>query len=694
MRFLVVLSLAAAQSPNCPCVDADFYDWSSTQTPDNGLCNGNWYGHFEDGGPFCVPIKQSRGGPIGTGTCETWDDMLTGHCVCDAENCDSFVPKPWCADSYCYVDPDRCDADFVASETFFYPEVTKADGSGKLYYSYATCGGSTSDFARWSLTERATAADLILTVEGYLESLVEDVHATFKDLNDGESDLDACEAIDSCDCDTCRANTCQGWSDVNCGRTGQKSCSECDFGKLSITYPRLADESSREIKLGKCMGQNLEYQFKQIVKREYSSSSRVAYIYFGTHNTGLFAQWPAMTWCPNAVGSSGNYDPRFRPWYVVSATGPKDIVIILDKSGSMQTQTSMTCTPDMEWTCSSPPCPKICASGTKMTRWEQAQFAIKKLLLTFADYDYVGIVAFSGVTARPDVTEESDFPYEERLVKTTKNGKLDLEDWVQSKSANGGTDFYQAFDNAFEVLLNSQTDGKSSRCSPIMLFMTDGVDESGRDMLDEIAIMQGQLAKPVPIHTYTFGEFEGLPVEEQRKAQLPVKIACANKGIGYEITDGGDLASTMSDYYRYWANSVPISEATSPSKRWVKYIDAGTGDTELFAGCSPIYDPLELLDGDVNLLGVVCMDINMIIDLEDLEGKADYFDVYRNKIDVNSKSCITPRGYSEVELQELRGSSRCSSQDMTKDQYNEIAKDQDSFSSLPMLILAAIIAIF
>ena len=42
--------------------------------------------------------------------------------------------------------------------------------------------------------------------------------------------------------------------------------------------------------------------------------------------------------CPNG---KNDYDPRKRPWYVSASSGPKDVVLILDTSGSMKDQGRM-----------------------------------------------------------------------------------------------------------------------------------------------------------------------------------------------------------------------------------------------------------------------------------------------------------------------------------------------------------------
>ena len=53
-------------------------------------------------------------------------------------------------------------------------------------------------------------------------------------------------------------------------------------------------------------------------------------MYFGSKN-GAFRIYPARQ-----TDECGSYDPRIRPWYVAGSSGPKNIIMILDTSGSMQ----------------------------------------------------------------------------------------------------------------------------------------------------------------------------------------------------------------------------------------------------------------------------------------------------------------------------------------------------------------------
>lgn len=63
----------------------------------------------------------------------------------------------------------------------------------------------------------------------------------------------------------------------------------------------------------------------------------------------------------------GDYDPRVRPWYVAASSGPKDVVIIMDISGSMVDE----------------------------GRLALAQDAVASVLGTINEHTYVNIVLFS-----------------------------------------------------------------------------------------------------------------------------------------------------------------------------------------------------------------------------------------------------------------------------------------------------------
>lgn len=66
-------------------------------------------------------------------------------------------------------------------------------------------------------------------------------------------------------------------------------------------------------------------------------------------------------------GECGEYDPRIRPWYVAASSGPKDVVILLDISSSMQNQ----------------------------GRLDLAKDAVESVLNTMNDHTFVNVVTFS-----------------------------------------------------------------------------------------------------------------------------------------------------------------------------------------------------------------------------------------------------------------------------------------------------------
>lgn len=78
-----------------------------------------------------------------------------------------------------------------------------------------------------------------------------------------------------------------------------------------------------------CASASLDDQFKYV---KYWMSDKIGRAYFGS-NFGLFRGFPA--YYQGSSSSCSDYDPRFRPWYVAATSGSKNIVLIIDVSGSM-----------------------------------------------------------------------------------------------------------------------------------------------------------------------------------------------------------------------------------------------------------------------------------------------------------------------------------------------------------------------
>ena len=153
-------------------------------------------------------------------------------------------------------------------------------------------------------------------------------------------------------------------------------------------------------------------------------------MYFGSQN-GIFRIYPARQ-----SEECGVYDPRVRPWFVAGSSGPKNVVLILDVSGSMM-------------------------NGNRFSLMKQAA---RRIISTLTVSDRILIVPFSS-TAEP-ITENGF------MFKATKDNKEILENRVENLEAVGSTNFHDAFLKAFDVLDASVTEEITAACNTAILFLT------------------------------------------------------------------------------------------------------------------------------------------------------------------------------------------------------------------------------
>eukprot|EP00665_Eupelagonemidae_sp_cell47_P004698 gene4697-8967_t len=366
--LLLLLPVASpAASTQCPCLTA----YPSSITPGTITVAGAQYS---------VP-----------------NDFGIGSCKAHEENTEPFCNVPdypsWCNTSWCYVDSDNCNNHLYTESTYWEP-------MGVMKYSYSTCGTSNT-FTNWLIDETGSGGSgggsyslstLASVMHSYLIGISNSLESNdweVKSLISGSSTA-GCSTASSCPCSGCTANSVYNGESIS-------------FHGATYTVTT-SDTTSTQAKVDECLAGIIMENFMHVASRE-ASTTRVGFAYAGFQDIGNFVQWPGIEWCPT------DYDPRFRPWYAAAASGPKDVVIVVDVSGSMS------------------------ISG----RIDLAKSAVLAVIDTFTAADYATIVIFS----------DSASSFSASLGKMDKTRRLAMKAWAESNVyAGGGTNFVGAFDKA------------------------------------------------------------------------------------------------------------------------------------------------------------------------------------------------------------------------------------------------------
>uniref|UniRef100_A0A8C7J2E7 Calcium channel, voltage-dependent, alpha 2/delta subunit 2a n=1 Tax=Oncorhynchus kisutch TaxID=8019 RepID=A0A8C7J2E7_ONCKI len=178
---------------------------------------------------------------------------------------------------------------------------------------------------------------------------------------------------------------------------------------------------------------------------------------FGS-STGVTRYYPATPWrAPNKIDL---YDVRRRPWYIQGASSPKDMIIIVDVSGSV--------------------------SGLTLKLMKSS---VMQMLDTLSDDDYVNVARFN---------EKADavVPCFKTLVQATMRNKKIFKESIMNMQAKGTTDYKSGFQFAFEQLLND-TGAPRAGCNKMIMMFTDGGEDRAQDIFEKYN-WPNKTVSPVP----------------------------------------------------------------------------------------------------------------------------------------------------------------------------------------------------
>merc|ERR1711892_1333528 len=258
-------------------------------------------------------------------------------------------------------------------------------------------------------------------------------------------------------------------------------------------------------------------------KDNYQRDPSLSWQYFGS-STGFLRQYPAMKWLMYE-DDPDMYDARMRDWYIKSAASPKDIVILLDKSGSM--------------------------TGL---RNEIAKHVVLNIMETLGEDDFVTVLTFSDET-RPLVDCFTDENGEPELVQATTENIAEFTEAVNNIETMEIANF-TALTEAFALLERYRTKKIGAESNQAIMLVTDGVPYTYETIFQEY----NQPHKPVRVFTYLIGR-------EISDLEAAKWMACENKGYFTHVTTLAEVKEQVLKYIPVMARPLVLLRETHPV-RW------------------------------------------------------------------------------------------------------------------------------
>ncbi|XP_022096011.1 voltage-dependent calcium channel subunit alpha-2/delta-3-like isoform X2 [Acanthaster planci] len=249
-----------------------------------------------------------------------------------------------------------------------------------------------------------------------------------------------------------------------------------------------------------------------VFQENYERDPTLTWQYFG-HNTGFFRNYPGIEWEKNSMGLD-LYDCRKRGWYISSATSPKDVVILIDTSGSM--------------------------TGSRIN---VAKHTVNTIMKTLGDDDFFNVISFG------DATSFIQPCFNGTLVQANADNKNLIEQGLKQMAAPKNiANFQLALTEAFELLESFNNTGLGARCNQAIMLITDGAHETYEELFDKY-----NEDRHVRVFTYLIGA----DIKDDPNVQW---MSCNNKGYYTRIGALADVEENASKYIHVLSRPMVIEQ--------------------------------------------------------------------------------------------------------------------------------------
>eukprot|EP00794_Sanderia_malayensis_P007161 gene7161-7968_t len=301
-----------------------------------------------------------------------------------------------------------------------------------------------------------------------------------------------------------------------------------------------------------------------VFTKNYNDDRSLLWQYFGNAHNGVFRTYPGKRWNVDSANRD-LYDCRRRGWFIQASSSPKDLIIVIDGSGTM--------------------------IGNN---FGIARVATLFLIDTLQENDFFNVIYFN-VDVKFPITCLSD-----RLLQATNENRQKMKTAVNAlKNPQKTGNVELAMETALKLLSKVRSKSRaSSGCNQIISFFSDGVEGSyaGKNAFEKF-----NADKHVRVFSYLVGRKKDAPKDAM------VQMACKNRGFFYQIETVGNIWDSVLKYLSVLSRPLALTPTKNLSIYTPLYLDA-SGLGMMMTVATAVFKNTTK-PADASLLGVAGTDI-------------------------------------------------------------------------------------